>query len=195
MPEHAPQHSEHGEHHKDTAELNSSEQLEHAQRHVEAMAKSGETDSADRRAEQAREIIHKREHGPEPSPAPAAESEQSHARPSFTHLLNPKLNYTETLASIQHRLTPMSRSFSKVIHAPAIEKTSEALEKTVARPSVTAGATWTALIIGSIFYFTARRYGYTLSGSEIELSFVIGAVFGLFIEWLWRTFIRRPRHH
>jgi hypothetical protein len=193
MPEHAHHDAERSEHRKDSGgELIGTEQLEHARRHAEAQLSNTEIDSADRRADAAREVIHKRE--PEPTPAPVTESEKSPVHAAFTHVLNPKLNYAETVASIQRRLTPASRAFSKVIHAPAIEKSSEALEKTVARPSVTAGATWTALIIGSIFYFTARRYGYVLSGSEIELSFVVGAVLGLILEWVWRTFIRRPRH-
>jgi hypothetical protein len=186
---HGPEHAKGPEHSK--SELDASEQLEHARRHVEMLAKSSETDAADRRADAAREIIEK--HGLEQSgPTPATETETP-VRPAFSHLLNPKLNYTQTLASIQRRLAPASRTFSKVIHTPAVEKASEALETTVARPSVTAGATWTALIIGSIFYFTARRYGYALSGSEIELSFLVGAALGLVIEWLWRTFIRHPR--
>lgn len=194
MSEHHPHHPEHakGPEHGKT-ELNAAEQLEHARKHIETQADKLE-DDPDRRAEAAREIIHK--HEPTPEPAPAVETENAPRPSSFAQaLIHPKLNYTQTLASIQRRLTPARRTFSKVIHAPAVEKTSEALEKTVARPSVTAGATWTALIIGSIFYFTARRYGYILSGSEIELSFVVGAVLGLILEWIWRTFLRRPRQH
>lgn len=187
--QHNPEHARGPEHGK--AELDASKQLEYARNHAEAQAEKLE-DDPNRRAEAAREIIHK--HEPTPEPTPAVESEDA-PRPSFTQaLLHPKLNYTQTMASIQRRLTPARRSFSKVIHNPTIEKTSEALEKTVARPSVTAGATWTALILGSIFYFTARRYGYVLSGSEIELSFIVGAILGVILEWFWRTVIRRPHH-
>jgi hypothetical protein len=60
----------------------------------------------------------------------------------------------------------------------------------VARPSVAAGATWTALIVGAVFYFTARHYGYMLSGSELLFSFVAGAVIGLAVEGLWRSLHR-----
>ncbi len=65
------------------------------------------------------------------------------------------------------------------------------MEKTVARPSLMLGTTWTALIVGSIFYLTARHYGFTLSGSELLFSFVVGALLGLVLEGLWQAFKRR----
>jgi hypothetical protein len=166
--------------------------IEHLKHSAEASAEH----SAEHQSELAKEAREKI-HGHEQAPEPAAHEEQE-ATPAPQHpvpaFLNRHLNYAQTLASVQRRLTPVSRGFSHVIHAPIVEKTSDALENTVARPSVTAGATWTALIVGAIFYFTARRYGYALSGSEIELSFIIGAVIGLIIEWFWRTFIHRPKH-
>jgi hypothetical protein len=145
-------------------------------------------DNAHERAQEAREVINKVEPKPE---EPAAV--ESTPREPVLPFLNHKLNYVQTLASVQRRLNPVSRSFSRVIHAPAIEKASEVLEETIARPSITVGATWTALILGSIFYFTARHYGFALSGSEITLSFVVGAVLGLVLEGFWRALRRRSR--
>jgi hypothetical protein len=186
------------EHHNDAAE-----RLEHRE-HVQAEIKQagGEkvaellrnqpelgTENSHERANRAREVINQpppQESAPEPPV-----TEIASARPTLP-FLNHKLNYVQTLASVQRRLKPASRSFSKVIHAPIVEKASEALEKTVARPSVTFGATWTALLVGGIFYFTARRYGFELSGSEVTLSFIVGAVVGLAIEAAWRTFHHRP---
>jgi hypothetical protein len=107
-------------------------------------------------------------------------------------MLSPKLNYTHTMNTLRHQLEPMSRNFSKFIHTPIVEKTSEMLENTVARPSVAVGATWTALIVGSTFYLVARHYGYQLSGSELIFSFIVGAFVGLLIEGLVFMFRRRP---
>lgn len=176
---------------------------EHAERHVEHHAelaaeregrlealqnnrpeKSGET--AQERAEAAREIIHRHEQTPEP-----VEREAAPARHHLPQLLNPRLNYEQTLASVQRRLKPLSRGFSKLIHTPAIERTSDAVGSTIARPSVAAGSTWTALVVGLVFYFTARRYGYTLSGSELLISLVVGALLGLVLEGAWRAARRR----
>jgi hypothetical protein len=182
--EHHHANNEHAEHDKAELEQARAEQLESLQHKAEASP----DDSAER-ARVARETIHKPEHHPEPTDqAETAPAEPVH-RP-LPHL-DYKLNYTETMASVQRKLTPVSRTFSKVIHVPAIEKASEALESTVARPSLTAGATWTALIMGSLFYFTARHFGYILSGSEITLSFLVGAIIGLALESAWRAAFRR----
>jgi len=151
--------------------------------------KTAETDPAnhsERRAEAAREAIAAHEAAPEP----AAAAESAPASPS-RHLLDYRLAFAQTMAGLQRRLKPVSRNFSRFIHIPVVEKTAEALEQTIARPSVTLGATWTALIIGGIFYLTARHYGYPLSGSELLFAFVIGAILGIAGEGLWRALRRR----
>ncbi len=154
----------------------------------EAKAEHDPQDHAEKRAEKARETI--KQQDVEPEPANASEDE---AKPAsrIHQVLNHHLNYTQTLASVQRKLSPVSRNFSQIIHTPIVEKTSEALESTVARPSVLLGTTWTALIVGTIFYLTARRYGYTLSGSELLFSFIVGALLGLTLEGAWRAFRRR----
>lgn len=183
------------EHHKpsqDKAE-NLSAELEaaRAEKLAELHESRSETDPAEtseKRAEKAREVIGHSE--VKPDPEPASETETTSSRPSLP-FLNQHLNYTQTLASVQRRLKPVSRGFSHVIHAPIVEKTSDVLESTVARPSVLLGTTWTALIVGSIFYLAARHYGYALSGSELLFSFLVGGVLGLVVEGVWRALKRR----
>ena len=92
---------------------------------------------------------------------------------------------------MQRKLPEIGRALSRVIHTPAIEKTSEVLETTIARPSVMLGSTWTVLIVGTIFYLGARHYGYSLSGSELLFSFLVGALLGLVGEGLVLAFKRR----
>ena len=59
---------------------------------------------------------------------------------------------------MQSELSPASRTFSKVIHNPAVEKTSEVIGSTVARPNlIIAGAL--GAIASVIVYFISRRYG------------------------------------
>ncbi len=142
-------------------------------------------DRPEDRAEAAREIIAKHE-----APPPAPEAEVT-APPVRHPILNLKLNYAQTLASLQRQLRPASRTFSKIIHTPIVESVSTALESTVARPSVLLGASWAALIVGGGFYLTARHYGYSLSGSEMLLSFIFGALLGLAGETLLRSLKRR----
>jgi hypothetical protein len=148
--------------------------------------KTAETaESNEKRADKAREVIHQQT---EQAPPPAEAAAPAPARPAY---LNHRLNYHQTLASMQRKLPELSQAVSRIIHAPAVEKASEVLESTVARPSVLLGSTWTALIVGTIFYLVARHYGYALSGSELLFSFVVGALLGLAGEGLWLLLKRR----
>lgn len=104
---------------------------------------------------------------------------------------NQEANYNETLVSVQDKLSPASRVFSKVIHNPVVEKTSEVMEQTIMRPAVVMSATWTAFLAGLIFYLTARFYGFTLAGSEMLLALVGGGVLGLTLEMIWNATRRR----
>jgi hypothetical protein len=150
---------------------------------------AAEKDAAER-AKAARELLNKHEAQPEPP----AETESVAEPPSgFAARLDQVFNYHDTLASVQRKLSPASRSFSQVIHAPAIEKASEVMEGTVMRPSLVTGATWTAFLVGLIFYLTARYYGFALSGSEMLAALVGGAILGLILEGLARLVRRRRR--
>lgn len=140
---------------------------------------------AEKRAEAAREVIHRQELPPTPEATPAE------PRPTLSQHFDRTLNYKQTLASLQRRLTPASRLFSHVIHTSAVERASESLERTVARPSILNGAVWGAAIVGLIFYVTARAYGFMLSGSEMLLALVGGGLLGVIFETIGRIFRRR----
>jgi hypothetical protein len=148
------------------------------------------TEHAEQRAEQAREIINKQEPQPEPD-AVAAETEKPASSSRFIPHFDHQFNYRDTLASVQRKLSPAARQFSAVIHNPAIEKTSEALEKTVMRPSIVAGATWTAVVVGLMFYGAARFYGFALSGSELIVALLAGGLIGGVLELVMR--LLRPK--
>ncbi|MDR1969768.1 MAG: hypothetical protein LBQ11_00250 [Candidatus Nomurabacteria bacterium] len=92
--------------------------------------------------------------------------------------------YKKTLKSIQKNMNPAERTFSKVIHNPAVEAVSEAAGKTVARPAALLAGSLSALILTTIIYITAKYYGYVLSGSEWIITFVIGWAIGLIIDWI-----------
>jgi hypothetical protein len=150
----------------------------------EKSAENNIENDPDKRAEQARETIKQHE---APTEKPAAETVQ----PKLHHRLNHALNFKQTMSSLQRRLSPASRSFSKVIHNPAVEKTSESLEKTVMRPSVINGALWTAVVVQGFLYFTARHYGFALSGAEIIISLLTGALLGIVLEGIWHSIKNR----
>ena len=99
-------------------------------------------------------------------------------------------SYRKTMKKMQSELSPASRTFSKVIHNPAVEKASEAIGGTVARPNlIIAGAL--GAISSVVVYFIARHYGYVLSGSETIILFGCGWVIGAIIEYARVGFLNK----
>ncbi len=97
-------------------------------------------------------------------------------------------SYNRTLKRIQQDLKSSSRLFSKIIHNKFIEKISDTVGQTIARPN--------AMLIGSIFafvltlitYTTAKKIGYKLSGAETIISFIIGWVVGMIFDYIKTLF-------
>lgn len=92
--------------------------------------------------------------------------------------------YKKTMKTIQKDMSPASRTFSKVIHNPVVEATSEVAGKTVARPAALLAGSLSALILVSIVYAVAKYFGYVLSGAEWIAAFIIGWAIGLIVDWV-----------
>ncbi len=92
--------------------------------------------------------------------------------------------YKKTLKTIQKDMNPAERTFSKVIHNPVVEKTSEVAGATVARPAALLLGSLSALVLTAIVYIISKTYGYTLSGSEWIFTFIVGWAIGLIIDWV-----------
>lgn len=91
--------------------------------------------------------------------------------------------YKRTMKQVQSELSAPSRTFSKIIHVKAIEKTSDALESTVARPNAILAGAITAFIFTLAIYLIAKNYGYKLSGFETIGGFILGWVIGLLFDY------------
>lgn len=105
--------------------------------------------------------------------------------------LDRKQAYADTMASVQRHLSKSSRAFSKAIHNPAVDKASEVVGQTVLRPSVTLGATSTALLVGGFTYWLAKHYGYAINGTTILLSLIVGGLAGVLVEGVSKLFHRK----
>ena len=102
-------------------------------------------------------------------------------QPSLTKA-DVEASYKKTLDNVQKQLPAPSRAFSKVIHNSAVEKTSDAIGNTIARPNlIIAGAL--GAIASIIVYLIAKKYGYVLSGSETIVLFAAGWCIGAIIEY------------
>jgi len=102
-------------------------------------------------------------------------------------------SYKKTLENVQDQLSAPSRAFSKVIHNPVVEKTSDAIGNTVARPNLIISGALGA-IASVVVYFIAKRYGYLLSGSETIILFVAGWSIGAIIEYARVGFINNRKN-
>lgn len=95
-----------------------------------------------------------------------------------------KASYKKTMKETQGQLSAPSRTFSKVIHNPAVEKTSEVVGSTVARPNAILAGSLTAFLFTLAIYVVAKYYGYPLSGSETIAAFILGWIVGLLVDYL-----------
>lgn len=92
--------------------------------------------------------------------------------------------YEETMAHVRSEMSPTERVVSKVIHNPIVEKTSEVVGSTVARPNAILAGSLTAFVLVAVIYFIARTMGYELSGFETIGAFIVGWVLGVVFDFL-----------
>lgn len=93
-------------------------------------------------------------------------------------------SFNTTMREVRSQLSPINRTFSKVIHQPVVEKTSEFLGNTVARPNAILSGSLFAFLITAAFYLIARFNGYPLSGTETIATFIIGWCVGLIFDYI-----------
>jgi hypothetical protein len=94
-----------------------------------------------------------------------------------------ELVFKKTMKDTRSEMSAPSRAFSKVIHNKAVEKTSEAIGDTLARPNVLLAGSLSALLITTAIYLWARYVGYPLSGFETIAAFIIGYLIGIIFDF------------
>lgn len=92
--------------------------------------------------------------------------------------------YKKTMAAIRKDMSAPSRAFSAFIHGPFVERSSEVLGSSLARPNAVLAGSVAALILVSGVYVIARTFGYQLSGFETIGAFVIGWLLGIVFDYL-----------
>lgn len=93
-------------------------------------------------------------------------------------------SFKRRMKEVQSQESASSRAFSKVIHNKVIEKTSDVVGSTVARPNAILAASVTAFLLTLIVYVTAKVIGYQLSGFETIAAFIIGWIAGIIYDYL-----------
>lgn len=93
-------------------------------------------------------------------------------------------SFDATMREVRSQMSTPSRAFSTFIHNPVVEKTSDTIGNTVARPNAILSGAVFAFIFTLVIYMIARFYGYPLSGTETIASFALGWVLGLIFDYV-----------
>lgn len=92
-------------------------------------------------------------------------------------------SFDNTMKQVQKDLRGPSKSFSKFIHTKPVEKASEIVGSTVARPNAILSGSVMAFVVTLVVYVIARYYGYPLSGFETILAFIVGWIAGILFDY------------
>lgn len=173
---------------KPTSENNVEAQKAAAERSSELLksAERSAEQSPDRKSErvesarkEAKEILSKE----------AGKEKRSGGEPGFSGVQHAtkkqrEASYKHTMKHIQSEMTAPARTFSKFIHHNVVEKSSEAIGSTIARPNAILAGSLTALVLVSGVYIVAKLFGYRLSGFETIGAFILGWALGLIYDYV-----------
>lgn len=92
-------------------------------------------------------------------------------------------SFKKHMKQVQAEMSAPERVFSKVIHNKAIERTSEVVGATIARPNAILSGAVVAFILVLAVYLLAKNLGYTLSGFETIGAFIVGWALGVLYDY------------
>jgi hypothetical protein len=92
-------------------------------------------------------------------------------------------SFKKEMARVQAELSPPARVFSKFIHSKPVEKTSEVIGATLARPNAILSGAIVAFVLVLAVYLLAKQLGYVLSGFETIGAFIVGWVIGVLYDY------------
>ena len=93
-------------------------------------------------------------------------------------------SFDTTMDEVRSQMSAPSRSFSKVIHNKGVEKTSEVVGSTIARPNALLSGAIFAFVLTLIVYLVAKNIGYPLSGFETIAAFILGWILGIAYDFI-----------
>ena len=143
-------------------------------------------------AERARDIIEQetvsaKEAGHEDKAGGEPEAPQTHS----INRHEKQVEYQKTMASIQSQMSKPGSGFSKAIHQPVIEKTSQGVGSSLARPNAILAGSLVAFLAVLSVYLLARYNGFRLSGFETMAAFAVGWAIGILLDIIRVAFYGR----
>jgi hypothetical protein len=109
--------------------------------------------------------------------------EPSASAPGHATKRQRKDSYASTMRQIQSEMNSSSRAFSKFIHNPSVEKLSDAVGSSLARPNAVLAGSMAATFMTLFVFLIAKQYGYRLSGFETIGTFFVGWSLGLIYDY------------
>lgn len=92
-------------------------------------------------------------------------------------------SYNATMHEVRSQMSGPARAFSSVIHNPTVERVSDMVGGTVARPNAVLSGSVIAFLLTLAIYLIARFNGYPLSGTETIASFILGWILGMVFDY------------
>lgn len=105
-------------------------------------------------------------------------------RPAGPNKVEREASFAATMREVRSQMPATSRAFSKVIHNKTVEKVSDGVGSTVARPNAILSGAIFAFILTLSVYLIAKNLGYPLSGFETIAAFILGWVIGIIYDFL-----------
>lgn len=102
-----------------------------------------------------------------------------------------KDSYENTMRQIQSEMSKPSKTFSKVIHNKTVERVSETVGASVARPNAVLAGSMMATFLTLFVFIVAKQYGYRLSGFETIATFLLGWAIGLIYDYARLMFAKK----
>jgi hypothetical protein len=93
-------------------------------------------------------------------------------------------SYNRTIKRVQSELPATDLLFSKIIHNVFIEKISDIVSNIIARPNAMLAGSVVAFILTLATYTLSKTIGYSLSGSETIIAFIVGWIIGIIYDYL-----------
>ena len=101
-------------------------------------------------------------------------------------------SFKKHMKAVQAEMSAPSRTFSKFIHAKPIEKASEFIGGTIARPDAILAGAVVAFVLVLGVYLLAKALGYVLSGFETIAAFIVGWILGIIYDYLKSIITGKP---
>lgn len=160
-----------------------SERLEQILKKAEQTPESNEV-AQEKKVESAKEQALEKAISAEKKNAAEKEPKDSGRRHGVVSKKEREKSFKRQMTAVQSHMSLPQRTFSKFIHNKAVERTSEFVGSTLARPNaILSGAVFAFFLVLGVYLF-ARYYGYVLSGFETIGAFIVGWVLGIVYDYV-----------